>query len=402
MKVIANASFFHQRESNADVLRVIAIFGVFVVNGLGYLTAPSYPIPLGAPAPPDSPLALGIYGVLFFLFQGKAWPLLCLLFGYSLQSMATQLSQNNASAQQALQSRYKKLLLIGVVHGLLIYFGDVLTIYAISGLIALRWATSTGVERTKSSQLLRIWKWWLAASVLMLILAVWPSLSAKQEESFLLPSYSSIHSWHEFFALTAEYYIYVLIASATIFLPLYVWLTLSGMLVCRLRLLSHRSFAIKFWQARLSRLQLVLSSTLCSFWAIYALLLMKSSADYTQLGLVAVLSIPAGIWWLACCLACFMRRTTHGMPQALLWLAPAARYTLTMYLGLSVFLMIGVSPVLGGRLAFLFSTTASTILTLFVVWLLAVWLARAAAQRELKDPLSKWLRKSHSAAEIKG
>jgi uncharacterized protein len=388
------SSLTEQREPHADILRVIAIFGVFVVNGLGYLTAPAYPIPIGAPAPSDSYFSLGVHAVLFFLFQGKAWPLLCFLFGYSLQSIASQLSKRGAPVRQALRTRYRKLLAIGILHGVLIYFGDVLTIYALSGLIVIRWATSVGHQRLKSSRLLRIWTWLLGMSVLTILLMVVISLSIKLDDSLPAASYAKVSHWNDFFALTAEHYFYVVIASTTIFLPVYVWLTLSGMLAHRLRLLSQRSFSRRFWSKRFGIWQLLLSSMLCAFWAMYAIA-MQSDQSRDQLGVIAMLSVPSGIWWLACCVASYMRQTQRGLPQVLRWLAPAARYTLTMYLGLSLFLMVGVSSVFGGRLAFLFANTAMAALTLFLVWLLAVWMARAAAQRHFKDPLSKWLGSSH-------
>jgi uncharacterized protein len=384
-----------QREPYADVLRVIAIFGVFVVNGLGYLSAPAYPVPMGAPTPPDSYFSFGAYGVLFFLFQGKAWPLLCFLFGYSLQSIASQLGKSGLQVLKALRSRYRKLLVVGILHGVFIYFGDVLTIYALCGLIVIRWATSIGHQRLKASRLVRTWTWWLVISVLMLLLMAWLSFVIKPHDSSPATSFAKVSHWRDFFALTAQNYLYVVIASATIFLPVYVWLVISGMLAYRLRLLSRRSFSRSFWSTRFGIWQLLSSSMLCAFWAIYAITVMDSEQNLDQLGVIAMLSVPSGIWWLACCVAVYMRQTTQGLPQALIWLAPAARYTLTMYLGLSLFLMVGVSPVFGGGLAFLFGNTPVAAVTLFSAWVLAVWIARAAARHNFRDPISKWLSSSH-------
>lgn len=386
-----SASF--RREPRADVLRVMAVLGVFVVNGLGYLTAPGYPIPMGAPAPGDSSFSLVVYGILFFLFQGKAWPLLCLLFGYSLQSIANQLSARGVPPRAALRSRYWKLLLLGMAHGLLIYFGDVLTAYAISGLIVARWATIVGLKRLKVSRLLHIWKWWLAFSVISTIVSGLAALGMPPEGA--LPAYSTVSSWAEFFKLTASHYSYVVIASVTLYLPLYVWLSISGMLLCRLRLLSNRPFARRFWRRHFGLFQLLCSSALCAFWAGYAVERFTCEGGMNQLSAIAMLSVPSGIWWLACCLACTMRQANQGLAPIALWLAPAGRYTLAMYLGLSIFLMLAVSPVFGGWLAPLFKNTGVGFLTLLAAWLFAVWLARAAARNKAKDPLSKWLGSSH-------
>ncbi len=381
------------REPNADALRVLAVLGVFVVNGMGYLSAPAFPIPMGAPAPEGSSFALAVYGALFFLFQGKAWPLLCFLFGYSLQSISNQLSARGVPVRPALRSRYWKLLLLGMAHGALIYFGDVLTAYAISGLIVAGWAVNTGMKKCKLSKLLKIWKWWLAFSIVALIASILAAFGLPPEGT--LPAFSKVASWPEFFKLTATNYFYVVFASVTLFLPVYVWLSISGMLAFRLRLLSHRPFAIKFWQRHFGLFQLFCSSVLCAFWAAYAVERLSSEGGMHQLSAIAMLSVPSGIWWLVCCLACVMRQANMGLHPTVLWLAPAGRYTLAMYLGLSVFLMLGVSPVFGGYLAPLFKHSASAFLTLLVIWLCAVCLARAAARDQRKDPLSRWLGSSH-------
>jgi uncharacterized protein len=389
------SSLTAQREPYADILRVIAVFGVFVVNGLGYLVAPAYPVPMGAPVPPDSYFSLGVYGVLFFLFQGKAWPLLCFLFGYSLQSIASQLGKSGLPLRKAMRSRYRKLLVIGILHGVLIYFGDVLTVYALCGLIVIRWATSVGHQRLKASRLMRIWTWWLGISVLTIFFIAWLSFVITPQDSLPAASFAKVSHWNDFFALTAQHYLYVAIASATIFLPVYVWLVISGMLAYRLRLLSLRSFSHEFWSKRFGILQWLLSSMLCAFWAIYAMIAMESDQNLGQLSVIAMLSVPSGIWWLACCVAAYMRQVRRGLPPVLIWLAPAARYTLTMYLGLSLFLMVGVSPVFGGGLAFLFNNTPVAAITLFSAWVLAVSIAKVAARHNFKDPLSKWLSSSH-------
>ena len=382
-----------KREPTADVLRVLAVLGVFVVNGMGYLSAPGFPIPIGVPAPQDSHFALAVYGALFFLLQGKAWPFLCFLFGYSLQSVSNQLSANGVPVRSALRSRYWKLLILGVAHGLLIYFGDVLTAYAVSGLIVAHWAVSRGTKKLKLSKLLKIWRWWLVFSVVALIISSLGALGMPPEGA--MPAHSNLASWLEFFKLTATHYSYTAIASVTLYLPLYVWLSISGMLAFRLRLLSHRCFAVKFWQRRFGLFQLFCSSVLCAFWAAYAVERFISDGGMNQLSAITMLSVPSGIWWLMCCLACMMRQTRSGLHSAALWLAPAGRYTLAMYLGLSLFLMLGVSPVFGGWLSPLFKHSATAFLTLLVIWLCAVWLARAAARDQRKDPLSRWLGSSH-------
>ncbi len=390
-----------RREPYADALRVIAILGVFLVNGMGYLSAPGVSMPMGSPSPQGDVLSLVVYGLAFFFFQGKAWPLLCLLFGYSLQSIAAQLHSRGSSVRAGLRSRYWKLLLIGIAHGLLIYFGDVLTIYAIAGLVATRWAACCGPQRIKASRLLRAWKWFLGASILVIVFIVLVSFGMAQEAAPKPVLFSQTTGGYEFFKLNATYYGYVAIASASVYLPFYIWLTLSGMLCWRFRLLSTRRVSQRFWRGHLGWVQLAASSLMNAGLMAYALYSFYRGSSEGELGLVASLAIAPNVWWVACCLALLMRSTNSLPTSALLWLVPAGRYTLLMYLGLSLCLMLGVSPVLGGPLTDLFEHTSSAFAALVGAWFVAVGLARAAALRGLRDPISSWLGKSHRLVEQK-
>lgn len=390
-----------QREPYADALRVIAILGVFLVNGMGYLSAPGVSMPMGTPSPQADVLSLLVYGFAFFFFQGKAWPLLCLLFGYSLQSIALQLHYRGLSVRAGLRSRYWKLLLIGIAHGLLIYFGDVLTIYAIAGLIATRWAASHGANRIKASRLLRVWKWFLAASILVILFIVLVSIGIAQEAALKPVLFSQTTGWYEFFKLNATYYGYVAMSSASVYLPFYAWLTLSGMLCWRFRLLGTRHFSQRFWRGHLGMVQLAASSLINALLMAYALHSFYGGSSEGELVFLASLAIAPNVWWVACCLAWFMRRTNSLRAPVLLWLVSAGRYSLLMYIGLSMSLMLGVSPVLGGPLTSLFEHTALAFAVLVGAWFVAVCLARAAALLGLRDPISGWLGSSHRRIQQK-
>jgi uncharacterized protein len=206
------------REPYADALRVIAILGVFLVNGMGYVSAPGTSMPLGYPSPPGDTLSAAVFGFAFFFVQGKAWPLLCLLFGYSLQSISVQLHRKAVLVRAGLRWRYWKLLLIGIAHGSLIYFGDVLTIYAIAGLVSMRWAACRGPLRIKASRLLKVWKWFLVVSALVIVVMLLISWAMAREAATELVLFSQTSGWTEFFKLNATYYGYVALASATVYL----------------------------------------------------------------------------------------------------------------------------------------------------------------------------------------
>ena len=118
------------RQPLPDALRALALLGVLVVNGAGYLVAPWGPL-LGERSPAGSALALAVQAAQAAFLQGKAYPALAFLFGMGL--WLAQRGRPVAVARQRGVARQKRLLLLGVLHGVLIYFGDILTMYALVG-----------------------------------------------------------------------------------------------------------------------------------------------------------------------------------------------------------------------------------------------------------------------------
>lgn len=123
-----------KRDDWIDALRAIALFGVFLINVVGYPDLLNHGAPAGAPKPLDSNAALTLHALTLGLVANKAYPLLCFLFGFSAQTM---LGHSNETSH--LRARYWKLLLLGAAHELLLYAGDTLALYAALGLIASRW-----------------------------------------------------------------------------------------------------------------------------------------------------------------------------------------------------------------------------------------------------------------------
>ncbi len=146
------------RHEIPDGLKTLALLGVFLVNGLGYALTPFYSLQLGAPLPIDSPLAQAIHVLALTLFMGKALPFLAFLFGYSMANYAARLPDKSK-----FKRRQYKLLLIGVLHGVFLYFGDILTSYA---LVAV-WLT--GALAFKGRELIKRWRWWFMVSASFVI-----------------------------------------------------------------------------------------------------------------------------------------------------------------------------------------------------------------------------------------
>jgi uncharacterized protein len=134
-----------------------------------------------------------------------------------------------------------------------------------------------------------------------------------------------------------------------------------------------------------------------------ALLGIASSVMHNQYGLTAniywmtVLNVPLGVWLVASGLTRFMLyvQNQQSTPHWLVWLAPAGRHTLAMYLALSLVLMLCGRLGLFSEDAVLHHTTVCFV-ALGALWLGAVALARAATARRLRDPISRWLSGSRS------
>jgi uncharacterized protein len=380
------------REPWIDALRMLAVFGVFIVNAMGYPFAPSYPVYVGAPQPIDSPTAWIVNGLLVAFVQGKAWPLLCFLFGYSLCAIAMQSRANGLAASYVLRLRSFKLLAVGVVHGAFIYFGDVLTSYAVCGLICAGWVL------LRPAKLLEIWKVlsivfiiftvvYVLLGLSLLLIDYFPADPIKETEAAKIRLFNASNI-SNLWILNMRTYFSAWI-DAVLFLPFLLWLTVAGVLARRFRLLSSRRFARWFWSKHLPFPQLFCALMFNIFLGISTLQLHRlSDSNEPKLAGVSLLSTSAGIWLAATLLACSMRRwhKRSVLSPWVVWLAPAGKHTLAMYLSLSIILMLSSNAYLG--------LSGSTLVRLHVValaWFLVVCLARQATLKGMRDPIARWL-----------
>jgi uncharacterized protein len=125
-----------QREGLIDALRGAALLGILLVNIQSFawgITAPSMGVLWDDAAVLDS---LTIYLTSLFL-EYKIYPIFCFCFGYGFAIMARRWRLasigNNAIAVQRFKRRLNFMLVLGLVHGSLIWFGDILARYALAG-----------------------------------------------------------------------------------------------------------------------------------------------------------------------------------------------------------------------------------------------------------------------------
>ncbi len=117
-----------------DAVRAVALFGVLVVNLVTEFRVSIFQQFLGLP--PASGLDGILERVVSVGFEQKAFCLFSLLFGVGLALQYDRLTAAGAPLQR-LARRLAVLLVFGLIHVLLIWNGDILTEYAVAGLLVL-------------------------------------------------------------------------------------------------------------------------------------------------------------------------------------------------------------------------------------------------------------------------
>jgi uncharacterized protein len=125
-----------ERFASLDVIRGFAMIGVLAVN------APFFATPLTTVANPlVGPLSVGpasveIWTAVYVLFEYKSIAIFSMLFGASLCLVGG--TTESALGTNRLFRRLWWLALFGLIHGVLLWFGDILLSYALVGLLVMR------------------------------------------------------------------------------------------------------------------------------------------------------------------------------------------------------------------------------------------------------------------------
>jgi uncharacterized protein len=352
-----------------DASRALAIAGVLLVNGIGYASAPWGPL-LGDADPAGSPGAIALQALVGAVFQGKAYPVLAFLFGLSL---ALSTSSRQPQSLAAARRRLRLLLLVGVLHGTLLYFGDILTLYALCGLLALRhvhqpWSRLRRVLRVAAAVA-------LATMTLALALAL-AAIGATQDRE-MAPALAAVDGYRGFLWLNASTYAMTTALGLLLTLPLLLLCTLAGIAAARLRLLTGRRWraARQAWLRR-------------GFWplatlnGLYGLALAFGAGQPWGLALESAAPF-VGVPMSALLLAALAESWDRGHRRWLVAIAPLGRRTLTVYVGYSLACAVLYS---GAGLGWQPGTVATATVAM-ACWVGALLLARASRRRW---PLEAW------------
>lgn len=158
------------RIEELDALRGLALAGILLVNIMVF-ASPYYGSGVTDPQFADV-WSQGARWLVALLFETKFYLWFAFLFGYSFTLQSDSLERSGKAVVPALLRRMAGLLIIGILHGALLFQGDILTLYALCGLflICLRNVTDRTALRT-AGWLVAITAF-LWAAVGMLLLAV--------------------------------------------------------------------------------------------------------------------------------------------------------------------------------------------------------------------------------------
>ena len=133
-----------ERVASVDVLRGFALLGILLMNITSFgLPAWAYSIPLSTPLPvfsgPHARVNTVVWFLRWVLAEGKMRALFSMLFGAGAVLLTSRAEQRGAGDRTAdiFTRRNMWLVLIGMLHGYLIWYGDILYWYGLTGLLFL-------------------------------------------------------------------------------------------------------------------------------------------------------------------------------------------------------------------------------------------------------------------------
>ncbi len=358
-----------------DALRALALGGVLLVNTLGYASMPWGPL-LGEIEPAGDVVALTLQAALAAVVQGKAYPALAFLFGMSL---AWSVQDRQLASRQRAGRRLRWLLALGIVHGLFLYGGDILTVYALCGLLVL---PAVHVPWTRLRKRLRQALWWagIGFTVSVALAAIPTLLAGAVAEIPPDETLAAASHFGAFMALNARAYVSANTWGLLYMLPLVQLFMLAGVAAARLRWLSHAR-----WQCGRERMVRRWWQPLVACNVLYGLALAGLAFAGRPWQLVLEMMGPLVCVPLSVVLLAHLANGwARGRRAWAVAIAPLGRCSLSVYLANSVLCMALLSGVgLGWQ-----PGTVATAALAGLIWTGALLLARRSTRRW---PLEAWL-----------
>lgn len=336
------------RLERIDALRGCAVFGILLVNVWGFVYGYAS-LRYGVGDAATSGLDRAAVFIVAAFAEQKFYPIFAFLFGagFALSARRAGLAQFRAGYPRRLQW----LLAVGLLHGTLIWLGDILTAYAIAGY----WLLGKAGRRPR--QLLASLRRVVIVNLVLMVVIVashaWmPPMGERMAESRAMFAIYTGGAWEEIaLARLADFGLNML--NLFFFLPWVALFFLLGVLAVRLGPLVRPARHARLWR-RLLGWSLGLALPLNLWWGYVAMRVMAEPLQAPAGAEAAALLVNVAGPALACAyVAAFMLAGQGTLARLVRWLAPAGRMALTLYLSQSVLLMLllqGFALGLGARL----------------------------------------------------
>jgi uncharacterized protein len=377
------------RAVQIDAARGVAVFGILLVNIWSFVWGFDS-LRYGVMPDPSWADRAAVFMVAF-LAEQKFYPIFAFLFGagFALQTRALRKRLPDwPSVRRSYRGRLTWLIGWGLLHGLLIWAGDILTVYGLTGFLLL------GMVGARLSRIrINLWCWagvWLLLVAVNVASALPVSDDAEQQQDAIayvddaLSAHAVYTSGEAGEVIAQRIGDYVAITTGSVFLvPHLLVLFLLGILSVRLGWLTRPGRHLRLWRrVRMAGLCMGLPFNL--LWAWMALAEAVNPLDAQPYSDLVFALLPVGGSLLAAAyLASVM--LARGVAWQILadWLAPVGRMSLSNYLSQSVLcvaLLQGAGLALGAaaerRPALLLAMAAA--IMLFQLLLSRWWLSRRA------------------------
>ncbi len=229
-----------------DAFRGLALFGILAVNIQSFVWGLSGPT-LGVLSVDSKFADRATVFLTALLLEYKAYPIFCFCFGYGF---AVQTQHWNAAGEDAASrfaSRLRIMFFLGAVHGIFLYFGDILSRYAVTGFILRR---HIGKNAHELWQTVKFWLVVACVTALLSAILVVSTSGAEADQNQLVAQQMQLQEVDRLFSIyTTGTYLditrqrwqdYWQIALGYIFtMPQIMLLFLLGALTAKMKWLKH-------------------------------------------------------------------------------------------------------------------------------------------------------------------
>jgi uncharacterized protein len=322
----------------ADALRAFALAGILQVNIQSFVWGVGDPLGLFV-APPGA-LDAGVYLLIGTFVSSKFLSIFAFLFGFGFALQWRTLRRRFAlvDARAAYRRRLSFLLALGIAHGVLLYFGDILTAYGLLGFLLLSYA-----DMRPRALIAATARWWVALAVLVVVSTAafeWMRFAAPTGDPTGMPpdvlARLTVYTQAGFaqqIAVRVGDYLLALGVTALVGVPQLMGLFLLGAVAGRLGWLARPQRHERVWHAATYIGIAALPFAAAAAWLNF-LYMRDTPGDPGYVG-YALGNVGA----LAACLyvAVFVRgQQRPSIRRLIAWLAPAGRMPLTNYVAQSV------------------------------------------------------------------